>query len=83
MPEKGDSASTNRQLTNYALNPDYDNRSGMYTNHATDFDYGDRCGMFMMRYEAHLMLAQASSSASVSNNVWFVDSGASNHNDVS
>ena len=35
--------------------------------------------MFMMRHKAHLMLAQASTSASASNNVWFVDSGASNH----
>ena len=44
-----------------------------------DSDYGDRCGMFVMRREAHLILAQAFTSASASNNVWFVDSGASNH----
>ena len=48
-------------------------------NHATDSNYGDRCEMFMIRHEAHLMLAHASISASASNNVWFVDSGASNH----
>ena len=74
-----DSASTGRQLTNYASNFDYDDRSGMYINHAKDSDYGYRCGMFVMRHEAHSMLAQASTSASASNNVWFVDSGASNH----
>ena len=44
-----------------------------------DSDYDDHCGMFVMRHEAHSMLAQASTSASASNNVWFVDSGASNH----
>ena len=51
----------------------------MSINHATDSDYGDHCRMFVMRHEAHSMLAQASTSASASNNVWFVDSGASNH----
>ena len=38
-------------------------------NHATDSDYGDRCGMFVMRYKVQSMLAQASTSASVSNNI--------------
>ena len=35
--------------------------------------------MFVMGHEAYSMLAQASTSASESNNVWFVDSGASNN----
>ena len=70
----GDSASTGQQLTNYASNSDYDDRSGMSINHATDSDYGDRCRMFVMRHEAHSMLAQASTRASASNNVWFVNS---------
>ena len=48
-------------------------------NHATDPDYDDRFGMFVMRHKAQSMLAQASTSASAPNNVWFVDSGASNH----
>ena len=49
------------------------------TNYATNSDYGDRGGMFVMRHKAHSMSAHASTSASASNNVWFVDSGASNH----
>ena len=64
---------------NYASNSDYNNRNGMSINHATDSDYDDHCGMFVMRHEAHSMLAQASTSASASNNILFVDSGASNH----
>ena len=51
----------------------------MSINHTMDSDYGNRCGMFVMRHKAHSMLAHASISASMSNNVWFVDSGASNH----
>ena len=74
------SASTGQQLTNYASNSDYDDCSGISMNHATDeSDYGDRCRMFVMRQKAQSMLAQASTSTSASNNVWFVDSGASNH----
>ena len=80
MPEKArDSVSTGRQLTNYASNSDYDDRGRMSMNHATDSDYGDRCEMFVMRHKAQSMLAHASTSASASNNVWFVDSDASNH----
>ena len=49
------------------------------TNYATNFDYGDRGGMFVMRHKTHSMSAHASTSASASNIVWFVDSAMSNH----
>ena len=63
----------------HAKDSDYDDRSGMYINHSTDSDYDELCRMFVMRHEAQSMLAQASTYTSASNNVWFVDSGASNH----
>ena len=58
-----ESASTSRQLTNYAINSDYD-------------DYG---GLFVMKHRANSMAAYTSTSASGPEDVWFVDSGASNH----
>ena len=58
-----ESTSTSRQLTNYATNSDYD-------------DHG---GVFAMRHKAHLMSAQGPTNTSSSDDVWFVDSGASNH----
>ena len=63
---RSESASTSRQLTNYAANAEY-------------ADYG---GLFVMRHRANSMMASdPANSASTSNSehAWFVDSGASHH----
>ena len=49
------------------------------TNYAMNFNNGDHGRMFIMRHKAHSMSAQVSTSTSTWNNVWFVDSGTSNH----
>jgi hypothetical protein len=68
-----ESASTSRQLTNYAHNSDYEDRGGMYARNSN-------CGgMFMMKHRANSMSASTSNSALKPEDVWFVDSGASNH----
>ena len=56
-------ASTSRQLANYVTNSDHD-------------DHG---GMFVMRHRENSMLASTSMSASSPEDVWFINSGASNH----
>ena len=53
----------NRQLTNYAVNTEY-------------ADYG---GLFVMRHRANSMIFSESTNTSKSEDVWFVDSGASHH----
>ena len=58
--KKRESASTNRQLMNYA----------------THSDHG---GMFIMRHKSHSMTTSSPTSASALDNVWFLNSGASNH----
>ena len=60
--KKRESASTSRLLTNYA----------------TNFDYDAHGGMFVMRHKTHLMLASSSINTSSSDNVLFLDTGASN-----
>ena len=78
-----------RQLTNYAYNSDYEDRSGMYA-HNSDYeyrggmyahnsDYKNRRRMFMMKHSAKSMSASTSTSALNPEDVLFVDSGASNH----
>ena len=61
--KRSESASTSRQLTNYANNSDKE-------------DYG---GLFVMRHRANSMTASKSAHTSNSKDVWFVDSGASHH----
>ena len=59
-----ESTSTSRQLTNYATNSEYD-------------DYNE---LFVMRHRENSMLVSTSTiSASVPEDVWVVDSSASNH----
>ena len=60
---RSESASTSRQLTNYATNAEY-------------ADYG---GLFVMRHRANSMMASDSASTANSEHTWFVDSGASHH----
>ena len=81
-----ESASTSRQLTNYAHNSDYKESTGMYGHNSDYEDHGgmyarnsDRGGIFMMKHRANSMLASTSNSALKTEDVWFVDSGASNH----
>ena len=54
---------TSRQLTNYTSNS----------------DHNDRDGMFVMRHRVNSMQASNLTNTSNSEDVWFVDSGASNH----
>ena len=61
--KKSESAFTSWQLVNYASNSDYD-------------DHGR---MFIMRHKANSMTASNPTNTSNSEDVWFVDSGASNH----
>ena len=61
--KKSESASTSRQLTNYATNSKYD-------------DYG---GLFVMRHRANSMSTSNSTNTSNSEDVWFVDFGTSHH----
>ena len=68
-----ESASTSRQLTNYTHNSDYEEYTGMYAHNS---DHG---GMFMMKHRENSMSASTSNSALKPEDVWFVDSGASNH----
>ena len=49
------------------------------TTYEHNSDYEDRGGMFMMKHRANSMLASTSNSALKPEDVWFVDSGASNH----
>ena len=49
------------------------------TNYATNSDYNDHGGMFVMRHRENSMLASTSMSASSPEDVWFINSGASNH----
>ena len=81
-----ESATTSRQLTNYAHNSDYEEYCGMYGHNSDYKDHGgmyahnsDRDGMFMMKHRANSMSASTSTSALNPKDVWFVDSGASNH----
>ena len=61
--KKRESASISQQLTNYA----------------TNFDYEDHGGMFVMRHRENSMSASTSTGTCNLEDVWFVDSGASNH----
>ena len=61
--KRSKSASTNRQLTNYASNSEYD----------------DYSGLFVMWHRANSMMAFHFASISNSEDVWFIDSGASHH----
>ena len=75
-----EAASTSRQLTNYAHNSDYEEYTGMYGHNSDYKDRGgmyarnsDRGGMFMRKHRGN------SNSALKPEDVWFVDSRASNH----
>ena len=57
----------------YGHNSDHEDRGGMYARNS------DRGGMFMMKHRANSMSASTSNSALKPEDVWFVDSGASNH----
>ena len=61
--KRSESAFTSQQLTNYAIKSEYD-------------DYG---GLFVMRHRANSMITSDSTSTSNSEDMWFVDSGASHH----
>ena len=60
----------------YAHNSDYEYRGGIYAHNA---DYDDQGGMFIMRHNANSTSASTSTSALNPEDVWFVDSSASNH----
>ena len=77
---------TKNRLTNYAHNSDYEEYSGMYGHNPDYEDRGgmyarnsDRGGMFMMKHRTNSMSASTSNSALKPEDIWFVDSGASNH----
>ena len=81
-----ESASTSRQFTNYAHNSDYEDYRGMYGHNSDYADRGgmyahnsNRGGMFMIKHRANSMSAFTSTSALNPEDIWFVDSGASNH----
>ena len=57
----------------YGHNSDYEDRGGMYAHNS------DRDGMFMMKHRENSMSASTSSNALNPEDVWFVDSRASNH----
>ena len=61
--KKSESVITSRQLTNYASNADYD----------------DRGKMFVVRHKENSMTGSNPTNTSNLEDVWFVDSGASNH----
>ena len=57
----------------YWHNSDNEDRGGMYAHNS------DRGGMFIMKHRANFMSASTSTSALNPEDVWFVDSVASNH----
>ena len=61
LKKKSESAFTIRQLTNYTSNSNYNNRGGM----------------FVMRHKANSMIASNPTNTSNSEDVWFVNLGAS------
>ena len=67
-----ESASTSRQLTNYAHNSDYEEYTGTYEHNSDYEDRGgmyarnsDRGGMFMMKHRANSMSASTSTMPSI------------------
>ena len=80
-----EAGSTIRQLTNYVHNSDYEEYTGTYGHNS---DYEDRggmyarnsdCGGMFMMNRANSMSASTSNSALNLEDVWFIDSSASNH----
>ena len=67
----------------YTHNSDYEDRGGMYARNCNRGGmYARNCnrgGMFMMKHRENSMSASTSNSALKPEDVWFVDSGASNH----